>query len=96
MFDIMHTHDILGWVKRPDIEIVQSIILIELSDLIGFGYDLRDTQDGHKCWRTRFIICGKHPLLLTRIQVSDPGAIFFLYSNIGIFTGLSKFLLTGS
>ena len=23
MFDLMHTHDLLGWVKRSDIEIVQ-------------------------------------------------------------------------
>ena len=28
---------------------------IELSDLIGFGYDLSDTQDGLKCWRMGFI-----------------------------------------
>ena len=46
--------------------------LIELSDLIGFGYDLSDTQDGLECWRMGIIFCGKHPLL-TRIQVSDPG-----------------------
>ena len=26
-------------------------ILIELSDLIGFGYDLTDTQDALMCWR---------------------------------------------
>ena len=24
--------------------------LIELSDLIGFGYELNDTEDGLKCW----------------------------------------------
>ena len=35
------------------------------------GYDLGDTQDGLKCWRMGFIFCGKHPLLLTRIKVSD-------------------------
>ena len=29
--------------------------LIELSDLIGFGYDLSDTQNGPKCWRMGFI-----------------------------------------
>ena len=45
--------------------------LIELSDLVGFGYDLSATQDGLKCWRMGIIFCGKHPLLLTRIQVSD-------------------------
>ena len=50
--------------------------LIELSDLIGFGYDLSDTQDGLKCWRIGvFFFCGKHPLLLTRIKVSDPGSM---------------------
>ena len=57
-----------------DIEIVQGkYMLIELSDLIGFGYDLSDTQDGLKCWKIWFIFCGKHPLLVTRIQVSDSG-----------------------
>ena len=31
MFDIMHTPGLLGWVKRPDIEIVQiSIIWLNL------------------------------------------------------------------
>ena len=31
MFDIMHTHGLLGWVKRSYIEIVQiSIILLNL------------------------------------------------------------------
>ena len=40
--------------------------LIELSDLIGFGYGLSDTKDGLKCWRMGFP-------LLKRIQVSDPG-----------------------
>ena len=44
MFDIMHIPGFLGWVKRSDIEIVQ-ISIIELSDLIGFGYDPSDTQD---------------------------------------------------
>ena len=43
MFDLMYTPDLLGWVKRSDIEI---IYFIELSDLIGIGYDLSDTQDG--------------------------------------------------
>ena len=46
--------------------------MIELSDLIGFGYDLSDTKDGLKCWRMGIVFCGKHPLLLTRIQVSNP------------------------
>ena len=61
--------------------------LIELSDLIGLGYDLSITQDGLKCWRMEIIFCGKHPLLLTRIQVSDRGPmgplcfILFLYRH---------------
>ena len=49
MFDLMHTPDLLVWVKRLDIDIVQGkYMLIELNDLIGFGYDLSDTQDGLK------------------------------------------------
>ena len=40
--------------------------------MIGFVYDLRDTQDGQKCLRMGFIFCGKH-LLMTRIQVSNQG-----------------------
>ena len=32
-----------------------------------------DTQDGLNCGRIGFIFRGKHPLLVTRIQVSDPG-----------------------
>ena len=49
MFDLMHTPDLLVWVKRLDIEIVQGkYMLNELNDLIGFGYDLSDTQDGLK------------------------------------------------
>ena len=40
----MHTPSLLGWVKMPDIETVQiSIIWL---NLIGFGYDLSDIQDG--------------------------------------------------
>ena len=53
--------------------------MIELGDLIGLHYDLGVTQDGLKCWRMGFILCGKHPLLLTRIQVSDPGPMAFLF-----------------
>ena len=34
-------------------------ILIELSVLICFGYDLGDTQDGLRCWKMGFIFCGK-------------------------------------
>ena len=67
----MHTPGLLGWVKMPDIETVQvSIIWL---NLIGFGYDLSDIQDGLKCWRMGFIFCGKQYLLMTRIQVSGLG-----------------------
>ena len=58
--------------------------LIELSDLIGCGYDLSDTQDGFECWGMRIIFCGKHPLLLTRIQVSDPGPMCILLFKLCI------------
>ena len=54
---------------------------IELSDLIGFGYDLSDTQDELKCWRMGFKLCGIHPHLLTRIKVSDSGPMCPLVSN---------------
>ena len=47
--------------------------MIELSDLIGFGYDLNDTQDGLSVGEMGFLFCGKHPLFMTRTQVSDPG-----------------------
>ena len=47
--------------------------MIELSELIGFGYDLSDTQDGLKCLRIGFIFCGEQTILVTSIQVSDPG-----------------------
>ena len=41
--------------------------------MIGFVYDLSDTQDGIKCLRMGFIFCGKHLLLMTRVQVSYQG-----------------------
>ena len=51
-FNLMHTPDILGWVKSSDIEIVQiSIFFIELSELVVFDYGLSDTQDGLRCLR---------------------------------------------
>ena len=46
MFDIMHTIDLLGWVKGQTLNCADKYNLIVLSDLIGFGYDLSDTQDG--------------------------------------------------
>ena len=39
LLDLMHTPDLFGWVKRSYIE-----ILIELSELICFGYDMSDTK----------------------------------------------------
>ena len=48
----MHTPDILGWVKRSDIEIcADKYILIELSELVVFDYGLSETQDGLRCLR---------------------------------------------
>ena len=39
----MNTPDLLCWVKRSDIEIVQiSTFWLNLSELIVFGYDLSD------------------------------------------------------
>ena len=48
MFDLMLTPDGLGWVK--DRNCADKYILIEHIDLIGFGYDLSDTQNGLRCW----------------------------------------------
>ena len=45
----MHTPDLLGLVKKSDIEIVQ--ISIELSKLIVFDYGVNETQDVLRCWR---------------------------------------------
>ena len=52
-FDLMHSHDLLDWLKRPDLEIVQISILILI---LVFSYDLSDTQDGHKCWGNEIYI----------------------------------------
>ena len=46
--DLMHIPDILGCVKRSDIEI-DKYILIKLSELVVFDYGLSDTQDGLRC-----------------------------------------------
>ena len=51
MFNLMLTPDLLGSVKKSDIEIVPKSFLIELSSLIGVGYNLSDTQDGLRCLR---------------------------------------------
>ena len=80
MFDIIHTPGLLGWVKMPDIETV-TIGIIWLN-LIGFGYDQSVIQDGHKCWKMGFIFCGKHLLLLTRIQVSGLGPMCPLVTKV--------------
>ena len=75
MFDIMHTPGLWGGVKRLTLNCADKYYLMELRDLIGFGYDLSDTQDLLKCWRMGIIFCGKHALLLTIIQVSNPGSM---------------------
>ena len=67
MFDPMHTPYVLGWVKRSKIE-------IELSALIGFGYDLSDAQVGIRCWRN-----GIYILWLThgfRLAIQPKGVLF--------------------
>ena len=65
----MRTLDLLGWVKRSDIEIVQ----ISIFCLILAVYDLSDTQDRLRCGEMGFVLCGKHPVPMTRVQVSDQG-----------------------
>ena len=40
--------------------------------MIGFVYDLSDMEVRLKCWRMGYIFGGKHPLLMKRIQVSNP------------------------
>ena len=53
MFYHIHTPDLLGWGKMSDI----AIVLIELSELIGSGYDLIDTQDGLvEKWDSYFMV----------------------------------------
>ena len=72
----MHTPNLLGWVKNVktlNCADKYKYNLIELNDLIDFGYDDSDTQDGFKCWRMGYTSCCKHSFLLTWIQVSDPG-----------------------
>ena len=41
----MYIPDHLGWVKYQILKLRRLYILIELSDLIVFGYDLSDIQD---------------------------------------------------
>ena len=46
MFDNMLTPNGLGWVRVRHRNCADKFILIEHSHLIGFCYDLSDTQDG--------------------------------------------------
>ena len=55
---------------------------IELSELIVFGYDFSDTQDDLGVGEMGV----KHPLLVTRIKVSNTGPKGHL-----VFNGLSLF-----
>ena len=50
-----------------------SIFRLELIELIGFGYDLSDNQDGLRCWRNEIYILWISSFLVIKIQVSDPG-----------------------
>ena len=66
------------------IEIAYEFILIELSELIIFGYDPSDAQDGLRCWRN-----GIYILLLTsspcdknsgeRSRAHGPSCLFFCF-----------------
>ena len=58
----LHTPGLLGWVKCLTLK-------------LKIDYDLIATQDGLGVGEMGFIFCGKHPLLVTGIQVSDPGPI---------------------
>ena len=76
MCDLMHTSGLLGWVKRSDIEVVQ------ISILIGVGYDRSDNQDGRRCRRNEiYIFCGKYTLLMKRTRMRDPGHMGPLVSS---------------
>ena len=48
-FDLMHTPDLLGLVKRSDIEIMQKVYLFKLSELIVFSYGQSDIKDELRC-----------------------------------------------
>ena len=41
---------------------------------------------------TGFIFCAKHPLLVTRVQVSDPGSLFYVVF-LGALSSLAIILL---
>ena len=52
---------------------------------------LSETQDELKCWRKGFIVCGKAPLLVTRMQVSEgPSCLFYLIFPIPIGASLKR------
>ena len=55
-FDLMYTPGLLGLVKMSDIETVQKVYLIELSELIVFSYDQCNIKDGLRCWRNGIYI----------------------------------------
>ena len=50
-----------------------NIVGFHLPYLIGFGYDQMDIQVGLGTGEVGFVFFGKHPLLVARIQVIDPG-----------------------
>ena len=61
--------------KRSDIEIVQRVYFIELSELIVFRYNQNDIQDGLRCWRNGIYILWLTSSPCKRIWVSDPGPL---------------------
>ena len=48
IFDNRHTPGFLGWVNCQTLNNADNYNLFELSDLIGFRFDLSDTQGGLK------------------------------------------------
>ena len=76
MFDLMHSNDLMVWVKSSDIEINQISIFDWIYDLMGLGYDLSNSILPKKdigSGELGFIFCGKHPLHVIGIQLSAAG-----------------------
>ena len=69
-------------------------ILIELRDLKSFDYDQSDTKDRLRCldeWD--FCFCGKHPLLMTRIQVRAQVSIVLRIARYSILPNILSQIL---
>ena len=74
----------LGLGRKSDIEMQIITFWLKTSELIAFGYELSDTQDGLRCWRNGIYILWLNPLLVTITQVresgpnQDPYALLFI------------------